>query len=113
MKEIEARSYAIKARMNHAKLIVKREQPPEQPKKRYVENESDRSSNYMTINLATIGGNLKSQRSNKISQLDQDIQEELKEIEEAKMRILDSKLKIGINSLISGVAKDKLEQVNV
>ena len=44
-----------------------------------------------------------------MNQLDKDIQEELKEIEEAKMRILDSKLKIGINSLISGVAKDKLE----
>ena len=29
VKEIEARSYAMKARMNHAKLIAKKEQPPQ------------------------------------------------------------------------------------
>ena len=61
------------------------------------------------MNLATIGVNNEA----KEKELDEEIQEELKEIEEAKVNILQSKLKIGINTLVGGAVGNKAEQANL
>jgi hypothetical protein len=61
------------------------------------------------LNLATIGVNNEA----KEKELDEEIQEELKEIEEAKVNILKSKLKIGINTLVGGAVGNKSEQANL
>jgi hypothetical protein len=42
LKEIEARSYAMKARMNHEKLVAKKNSPPKKEKTRYQDLDSDR-----------------------------------------------------------------------
>jgi hypothetical protein len=58
----------------------------------------------VTLNLATIGDN----KDMGVDQINEDIKEEIKEIEQAKVSILDSKLKIGIKTLInSGVSRDE------
>jgi hypothetical protein len=61
------------------------------------------------LNLATI--RVKNETRDK--ELDEEIQEELKEIEEAKVSILKSKLKIGINTLVGGAVGNKSEQANL
>ncbi len=61
------------------------------------------------MNLATI--RVKNETRDK--ELDEEIQEELKEIEEAKVSILKSKLKIGINTLVGGAVGNKSEQANL